>query len=43
MPDFSRIPDLILLHAWLIEAGTNDVVTETLFDGFCGRLAVAGG
>ena len=42
MPDFLRIPNLIPLHAWLIEAGTNDVATETLFDGFCGRLAVAG-
>jgi adenylate cyclase len=42
MPDFFRIPNLIPLHAWLIEAGTNDVATETLFDGFCGRLAVAG-
>ena len=42
MPDFFRIPDLIPLHAWLIEAGTNDVATETLFDGFCARLAVAG-
>jgi adenylate cyclase len=42
MPDFFRIPNLIPLHAWLIEAGTNDVATETLFDGFCERLAVAG-
>ena len=42
MPDFFRIPNLIPLHAWLIEAGTNDVATETLFDGFCGRLAVEG-
>jgi hypothetical protein len=33
MPDFFRIPNLIPLHAWLIEAGTNDVATETLFDG----------
>src|SRR5215813_5767421 len=29
-------------HAWLIEAGTNDVAAEPLFDGFCGRLAAAG-
>jgi hypothetical protein len=42
MPDFFHIPNLIPLHAWLIEAGTNDVATETLFEGFCGRLAVAG-
>jgi adenylate cyclase len=42
MPDFSRIPDLIPLHAWLIEAGTNDAATETLFDGFCERLSAAG-
>jgi adenylate cyclase len=42
MPDFLRIPDLIPLHAWLIEAGTNDVATEPLFDGFCGRLTAAG-
>jgi adenylate cyclase len=42
MPDFLRIPNLIPLHAWLIEAGTNDVATEPLFDGFCGRLTAAG-
>src|SRR5262249_6570938 len=29
-------------HAWLIEAGTNDVAAEPLFDGFCGRLVAAG-
>ena len=42
MPDLLLMPNLIPLHAWLIEAGTNDVATETLFDGFCGRLAAAG-
>src|SRR6516162_3545447 len=42
MPDLLLTPNLIPLHAWLIEAGTNDVATETLFDGFCGRLAAAG-
>jgi adenylate cyclase len=42
MPDLLPIPGLIPLHAWLIEAGTNDVATEPLFDGFCGRLAAAG-
>jgi hypothetical protein len=26
----------ISLHAWLIEAGTNDAATETLFDGSAG-------
>jgi adenylate cyclase len=47
-PTFSRMPDLLLrpnlipLHAWLIEAGTSDVAAETLFEGFCGRLAAAG-
>jgi adenylate cyclase len=40
MPDLK--PNLIPLHAWLIEAGTSDVAAETLFDGFCGRLAAAG-
>jgi hypothetical protein len=35
MPDFFRIPDLIPLHAWLIEAGINHAATETLFGGFC--------
>src|SRR5262245_19297662 len=34
--------NLTPLHAWLIESGTNDVVAETLFDGFCGRLVAAG-
>src|SRR6516162_8950375 len=42
MPDLLLMPNLIPLHAWLIEAGTNDVATETLFDGFCGRLTAAG-
>jgi adenylate cyclase len=42
MPDLLPIPSLIPLHAWLIEAGTNDVAAEKLFDGFCGRLAAAG-
>src|SRR5262249_3316435 len=42
MPDLSLRPNLIPLHAWLIEAGTNNVATETLFDEFCGRLAAAG-
>src|SRR5262245_58596287 len=42
MPDLLLMPNLIPLHAWLIEAGTNDVATETLFDGFCGRLGAAG-
>src|SRR5262249_7662335 len=42
MPDLSLRPNLIPLHAWLTEAGTNDVATETLFDEFCGRLAAAG-
>src|SRR5215472_2022634 len=42
MPNSLRDTDVIPLHAWLIEAGTNDVATETLFDGFCGRLAAAG-
>ena len=39
MPDLLRIPNLIPLHAWL---RANDVATETLFDGFCTRLAAAG-
>src|SRR5262249_1746758 len=34
--------DLIPLHAWLIEAGTNDVAAKPLFDGFCGRVVAAG-
>src|SRR5215467_11591213 len=42
MPDLSLRPNLIPLHAWLIEAGTSDVAAETLLDGFCGRLAAAG-
>jgi adenylate cyclase len=42
MPDLSLKPNLVPLHAWLIEAGTSDIAAETLFDGFCGRLAVAG-
>ena len=42
MPDLSLKPNLIPLHAWLIEAGTNDAATETLFEGFCGRLTAAG-
>src|SRR5262245_66326940 len=42
MQDLLLMPNLIPLHAWLIEAGTNDVATETLFDGFCGRLGAAG-
>src|SRR5215472_4611695 len=42
MPDLSLRPNLIPLHAWLIEAGTNDVATERLFDEFCARLAAAG-
>ena len=42
MPNSLREPDLTPLHAWLIEAGTNDVAAETLFDGFCGRLVAAG-
>ena len=42
MPDLSLKPSLIPLHAWLIEAGTSDAATETLFDGFCGRLVAAG-
>jgi len=42
MPDLSLKPNLIPLHAWLIEAGTNDAATETLFDGFCARLTAAG-
>ena len=42
MPDLLPGPDLIPLHAWLIEAGTNDVAAETLFDGFCERLVAAG-
>ena len=40
MPDLR--PNLIPLHAWLIEAGTSDVAAEALFDGFCERLAAAG-
>src|SRR5215468_2005048 len=42
MPDLSLKPNLIPLHAWLIEAGTRDIATETLFDGFCARLSAAG-
>ena len=42
MPNSLRDTDLIPLHAWLIEAGTNDVAAELLFDGFCGRLVAAG-
>jgi adenylate cyclase len=42
MPNSLRHTDLTPLHAWLIEAGTNDVAAETLFDGFCGRLVAAG-
>ena len=42
MPDLSLKPNLVPLHAWLIEAGTSDVAAEALFDGFCGRLAAAG-
>src|SRR5262249_29194806 len=42
MPDLSLKPNLIPLHGWLIEAGTSDIATETLFDGFCGRLTAAG-
>ena len=42
MPDLLLMPNLIPLHAWLIEAGTSDVAAETLLDGFCGRLAAAG-
>src|SRR5262249_56299033 len=42
MSDLSLRPNLIPLHAWLIEAGTNDLAPEPLFDGFCGRLAAAG-
>jgi len=42
MPNSLRDTDLIPLHAWLIEAGTNDVAAEPLFDGFCGRLVAAG-
>src|SRR5215471_532490 len=41
MPNSLRDTDLIPLHAWLIEAGTNDVAAETLFDGFCGRTMPA--
>jgi len=42
MPNSLRDTDLIPLHAWLIEAGTNDVAAEPLFDGFCGRLVARG-
>src|SRR5215467_10782731 len=42
MPNSLRDTDLTPLHAWLIEAGTNDVAPELLFDGFCGRLVTAG-
>src|SRR5262245_50516065 len=42
MPNSLRDADLIPLHAWLIESGTNDVAAEPLFDGFCGRLVAAG-
>src|SRR5215469_18981383 len=38
MPDLSLRPNLVPLHAWLIEAGTSDVAAERLFDGFCARL-----
>jgi adenylate cyclase len=39
---FVMMSNLTPLHAWLIEAGTNDAPTETLFEGFCGRLTAAG-
>src|SRR6516165_6358091 len=42
MADLSLKPSLVPLHAWLIEAGTSDIATETLFDGFCARLTAAG-
>src|SRR5262249_62000338 len=42
MSDLSLRPNLIPLHAWLIEAGTSDLAPKPLFDGFCGRLAAAG-
>jgi adenylate cyclase len=42
MPNSLRDIDVTSLHSWLIEAGTNDVVAERLFDGFCGRLVAAG-
>src|SRR5262249_61964792 len=42
MPDLSLRPNLVPLHAWLIEAGTSDVAAERLFDGFCTRLSAAG-
>src|SRR5262249_31522898 len=42
MPDLSLRPNLVPLHAWLIEAGTSDVAAEALFDGFCARLSAAG-
>src|SRR5262245_12647410 len=42
MPNSLPDTDLTPLHAWLIEAGTNDVAAEPLFDGFCGRLVSAG-
>src|SRR5262249_709897 len=42
MANSLRDTDLTPLHAWLIEAGTNDVAAEPLFDGFCGRLVAAG-
>ena len=42
MANSLRDADLIPLHAWLIEAGTNDVAAEPLFDGLCGRLVAAG-
>src|SRR5215467_8262468 len=42
MPDLSLRPNLVPLHAWLIEAGTSDVAAERLFDGFCARLSAAG-
>jgi hypothetical protein len=35
MPDLLLRPSLTPLHAWLIEAGTNDAAAETLFDGLC--------
>src|SRR5262249_53167727 len=42
MPDLLVIPNVIPLHAWLIEAGTSEVTAETLFDEFCRRLSAAG-
>src|SRR5215831_21221695 len=42
MPVLSLSPNLVPLHAWLIEAGTSDLAPEALLDGFCGRLVAAG-